>query len=38
MIGDVQDNKDIHVQSHDASISNEWLIYFFHDSILIWGS
>ena len=38
MIGDVQDNKEIHVHSHDASLSDEWLIYIFHDSILILGS
>jgi len=34
----IQDNRRIHLYSHDTSFSNEWFIYFFHDSVLNWGS
>lgn len=38
MIQDAQDNRRIYLYSPDTSLSNEWFIYFFHDSILNWGS
>ena len=38
MIQDAQDNRRIYLYGQDTSLSNEWFIFFFHDSILNWGS